>query len=132
MDGLGTLPMPSTLLVVDDNAISREGMAVVLRNEGYSVVVFPGAKEALSYLRDNPHPDLILLDMIMPPSEGDGWHFLANREQVPGLASLPIIIIPAISIACDEWAISLGACGVLKKPVEVEPLLAEIRRCLKS
>jgi CheY-like chemotaxis protein len=122
--------MSKLLLIVEDNAVSREGMAVILRKEGYEVVAFPDGQAALNYLTNNPAPDLILLDMIIPPPGCDGWRFLQQRNRLPGLASIPVIVTTGLGIASIEWAASLGAYGLLHKPIEVEPLLAEVRRCL--
>jgi hypothetical protein len=36
----------------------------------------------------------------------------------------------SLGIASEEWAASLGACGLIRKPVEMEPLLREVRRCI--
>jgi CheY-like chemotaxis protein len=117
-----------TILVAEDDAIQREGLAAILGKEGYAVLTAANAEEGLSWLRSQPPPDLILLDMLMRRGH-DGWHFLAERKAVPAAASIPIIIMTGIG-AGDDWARSLGACGLIRKPVEVESLLAEIRRCL--
>src|SRR5437016_13712865 len=105
-----------TILVVEDNDIQREGMAVILRQHGYSVVLMEDAEKALVYLRTNLRPHLILLDMMFPARVCDGWTFLDVRKQYPPLASIPVLITTAVGTACDEWAISLGAVGCLQKP----------------
>ena len=119
-----------TLLIIEDNEISREGLAVVLRREGYIVLTFPDGGTALDYMTRKPPPDLILLGMLIPPPGCDGWRFLKERRKLPALASVPVIITTGLGIASDEWAASLGAAGLLRKPIDVEPLLAEVRRCL--
>jgi hypothetical protein len=50
----------------------------------------------------------------------------------PAAASVPVVIITAIGIATQEWAASLGAKGLLRKPVDVETLVAEVKRYLKQ
>src|SRR5437867_8644043 len=74
-------PMGKTILVVDDDPITCEGLAAVLRPEGYSVVKSLSGKEARDYLSTEPAPDLILLDMMMP--RHDGWQFLNQRKGSP-------------------------------------------------
>ena len=118
-----------TILIVEDNTIQREGLAVVLRQHGFSVVLAPDGRIALESL-DHAVPDLILLDMLIPDNDSDGWWFLKRRRHVAKLASVPILIMTALCIASDEWAISLGAAGLIRKPCEVEPLVATIRQCL--
>jgi hypothetical protein len=45
--------------------------------------------------------------------------------------SLPVIIVTGIRIACDEWAVSLGATAVVQKPIDTDELLLKISRyCL--
>jgi putative two-component system response regulator len=122
-------PSPGkSLLVVEDNDVTREGLAVVLRRAGYQVALAGDGEEALDYLRGEPLPDLILLDMLM--SGVDGWEFLQRRKRDPALAALPVIIMTALGVASDEWATSLGATGWLHKPVEADDLLAAVRGSL--
>ena len=117
-----------TILIVEDNEVQREGLAAVLRKEGYTVIAAVGGSEAVAILQRIATPDLILLDMMIPPP--DGWRFMAMRKTNPLLAAAPVVIITALGVASPEWAASLGACGLLRKPVDTEPLLAEIRRGL--
>jgi CheY-like chemotaxis protein len=118
-----------TLLVVDDNEITREGLAAVLRREGCTVVLAGDGEQALACLRSGLVPDLILLDMMMP--RVDGWAFLAERRRHPAAVAVPVVILTGLSIANAEWASSLGAAGLLRKPVETETVLAEVRRCCR-
>ncbi|HTU16710.1 MAG TPA: response regulator [Gemmataceae bacterium] len=118
-----------TILIVEDNTIQREGLAVVLRQHGFSVLLAADGQKALELIDEAP-PDVILLDMLIPDKHSDGWWFLQQRRQVPRLASVPILIITALRIASDEWATSLGAAGLIRKPCEVEPLVATIQQCL--
>ena len=116
-----------TILVVEDNAITREGLGAILREAGYTVVLTAHGGEALAYLHGNPSPDLILLDMLMPVL--DGWHFLNELKRPPSASVVPILITTS-TVLSREWALSHGCCGFLRKPIEPESLLAEIRRCL--
>jgi CheY-like chemotaxis protein len=119
-------------MVLEDNDISREGTATILRREGYEVVAFNEGRAALDYCRSNKPPDVILLDMIVPPPGWDGWQFLAHRKTDPALATVPVILTTGLMVACNEWATSLGAVGLVRKPVDDGPLLAEVRRCLEK
>src|SRR4051812_25072978 len=80
-----------TILVVEDHPLQREGVAYLLRQHDYTVILAADAEEGLSWVRSEPSPDLILLDMMMRHGK-DGWYFLAQRKQVPGAASIPVII----------------------------------------
>lgn len=115
----------ATLLIVEDDPIAREGLVTILRRAGYSVVAMADGREALDYLRGEPLPALILLDMLLKGL--DGWTFLREKECEPSLAPVPVVIMTGMMSANLEWANALGAVGLLRKPIEVEVLLEEIR-----
>jgi CheY-like chemotaxis protein len=120
-------PAHPTLLVVEDNDVAREGLAVILRRAGYRVLPAANGEEALAVLRAGPTPDLILLDMFMPVL--DGWHFLERLRQQA--TQPPVVVTTAASILSREWAAAHGCAGLLRKPVGTDELLEEVRRCLE-
>jgi CheY-like chemotaxis protein len=120
---------PKSVLVVEDDAVFREGLAVVLRREGYRVILAEDGREAMDRLHEGPAPDLIVLDMMLPGE--DGWRFLERRRQDQTLRGVPVLIVTALGVGSADWAASLGACGYLRKPVDVDVLLAEVRRCCR-
>ena len=115
-----------TVLIVEDNAIAREGMAVVLFRHGYHALTAGHGREALELLASGPTPDLILLDRLMPVL--DGWKLL-DRLKAGRYSAIPVVITTG-TILTPEWAAGHGAAGFLKKPVEENDLLAEVKRCL--
>ncbi|XXT22232.1 response regulator [Sorangium sp. So ce429] len=120
--------MPATplkrILVVDDDPDIRETLAELLQEEGYAVSSAAHGGEALSALRADPRPGLILLDLMMPIM--DGWQFRAEQKKDPELASIPVVIISATGR--DEFVSSLGAAQFLKKPINLEQLLAAVEQ----
>jgi len=120
---------PPTILVVEDNAIAREGLVTVLGREGYHVAPLTNGKQALNYLRRGKRPDLILLDMLLP--ELDGWKFLDELEQWSKPLNEPIIIMTG-TILTPEWAAQRGCAGFLKKPIEVDRLLEVVKRFVSA
>jgi CheY-like chemotaxis protein len=117
-----------TVLVLEDNRIQREGIAAVLRDKGYEVELAENVTEAWRYLRGDPLPGLVLLDMMLPGV--DGWQFLNQLTRDPALAHVPVIIATGLGIASKEWAASLGAAGLLRKRFDaVQPVL-EVERFL--
>jgi CheY-like chemotaxis protein len=115
-----------TILVVEDNEVVREGTASLLRAEGYAAATAGHGREALDYLRANPPPDLILLDLTMPVL--DGWRFLEELRNEPGASHVPVVV--ATAAVKREGALAKGCAGYLHKPFEIASLLAEVRRCL--
>jgi CheY-like chemotaxis protein len=121
-------PAHPTLLVVDDNDVSREGFAAVLERAGYRVVPAANGEEALRRLGVGPPVDLVLLDMLMPVL--DGWHFL---DRLKGQSRQPrVIVTTSVPVLGWEWAGDHGCAGFLRKPVEAEELLSEVARWLGS
>jgi CheY-like chemotaxis protein len=116
-----------TLLVVEANEVTREGLALVLRREGYAVEALPNGRQPLDYLRSQPAPDLILLAMFTPSL--DGWGFLQEYQRLLLRPPVPVLIIapPAIT---REWATEHGCAGLVSEPIDTGELLAEVRRCL--
>lgn len=121
-----------TVLIIEDDDIQREVLAIELRQQDFTVVTASEGNEALNRLSSDSSPDLILLDMLVASGEHDGWWFLSQRQRIPFLAWVPVVIMTSLSVACEEWAASLGAAGLIRKPFDVEPLLDEIQHCLKD
>lgn len=121
-----------TILVIEDDTIQRVELAATLQRRGFRVLTATDGNEALNQLSSRPVPDLILLDMLIPSGCGDGRWFLEQRQHIPELTAVSVIIVTSLSEASKEWAASLGAAGLLRKPFEATALLDEIRRCLSK
>ena len=117
-------PNGKTILVVDDDQDIRDTLTELLQEEGYSVLRASHGVEALSALRDQPSPSLILLDLMMPVM--DGWQFRAEQRKDPALAKIPVVVISATGK--DEKVSALGAVQFLKKPIRLEQLLEAVAR----
>jgi CheY-like chemotaxis protein len=115
------------LLIVDDNYITREGLAVVLRRAGYEIVLATNGAEALAIL-SSLRPDLILLDMLMPIL--DGWHVL-QQLKARNFPPVPVVLVTATGLT-RQWAEDHGCCGFVPKPIIPAELLKEVRRCLEE
>jgi len=105
-----------TILVVEDDAPTREALAMILAAEGFAAVGAANGQEALSRLRGDIHADLILLDLMMPIM--DGWQFRREQARDPALADGNV----------NQKAAALRSAGYLQKPVDPEELLQVIRR----
>ena len=125
---VGSEGQKRTLLVVEDNDLAREGLAVLLRRQGYHVVPAADGQQALALLHAGPPPDLILLDMLMPVL--DGWHFLSRLKGLPA-GSAPVVVTTG-TILTREWAAQNGCAGFLRKPIEEDELLDEVNRLLAA
>jgi CheY-like chemotaxis protein len=110
-----------SILVVEDDADVREAVAAVLESAGYRVVEAEHGRAALERLRDQGSIIcLILLDLFMP--EMNGWAFRSAQMQDPALASIPVLVLSADSMAAQR-AVTPGVIAALTKPVEFDQLL---------
>ncbi|MBX3187284.1 MAG: response regulator [Labilithrix sp.] len=112
------------VLVVDDNVDTRLTVELILSSEGYHVSTASNGVEALAQLRTAAVlPSVILLDLMMPLM--DGYQFRAEQRSDPILSDIPVLIFTADGNAEDKAA-SLGAAGFLRKPIDLDVLVAEI------
>jgi diguanylate cyclase (GGDEF)-like protein len=119
---------PATVLVVEDEASSRELLVELLQDEGYRVLAAAGAWEALGAVARQP-PDIVISDVCM--SGGDGLSLLqALREGAHGRT--PVIMVSAMNdIDRRVNALDLGADDFVSKPIVLEELLARVRSHLR-
>jgi len=122
MNGETTTP---TILVVDDDPDIREIIVFALDSYGYPTVAVRDGATALGWLRANPGPALILLDLMMP--ELGGIAFLEAYRLNPVLSAIPVVVMSGDSNA-GEVASRLGAHGCLKKPMDLDQLIATVER----
>jgi CheY-like chemotaxis protein len=113
------------LLVVDDDPDLRSTLLSLLAEEGYTVEVAPDGREALERLSSGPHPDAILLDLMMPVM--NGWQFRARQLALPAFASIPTIVMTAIH---NLERAAITADHFLPKPIRLAELRSAIDRCL--
>ena len=123
---LTSLTRAAEVLVIDDDPAVRGCLTRLLEREGHTVATAGDGRQALDYLRSNPPPRLILLDLTMPAM--DGREFLIRRQQVPALRDVPVVAFSA----CIDWdaacPLDLGAAESLYKPFDLPKLLEVTRR----
>ena len=120
--------MSDRVLIVDDEANIRRMLAALLREEGMTVVEAPNGNAALLQL-DDADPDVILLDLLMPPGP-DGLDTLVRfRERG---RTMPVIMMSGKAQLNDAVrAVKLGAFQFLEKPLTPESVLVTIRAALE-
>src|SRR4029079_3026351 len=91
----------ATVLAVDDEPDILEIVKVNLELEGHTVLVARSGAEAIELVRRTV-PDLVLLDIMMPGT--DGWDVLARRKRDPELhaTTVPVVMLTALSAADDR------------------------------
>ncbi len=116
------MDLKTQILVVDDDAGSRNALTTLLRDEGFTVIGMPGGREAMEYLRESPPPKLIVLDLMMP--DVDGWDLRHLQKQDPKLAAIPVIAVSAAGKLPD-------ADAQFRKPLDYEKFLGVVRQYVK-
>jgi CheY-like chemotaxis protein len=112
------------VLIVDDDDDLRETLADSLLDYGLTVERARGGKEALAYVQANPAPRAIVLDLGM---EGmDGAEVLERVRSLEGLGATDIIILTGQREVDEQRLLALGATRVLRKPVALLVLIAEL------
>jgi len=111
------------VLVAEDDALIRQGLAEILEKEGYQVVQAEDGEQALD-LFERESPDFACLDIMMPGCSGyDVCRILRERR-----VDLPIIFISAKSEEIDKvLGLELGADDFILKPFGVREVVARIR-----
>jgi putative two-component system response regulator len=118
-----------TLLVVDDTPENLTLMAGILKDE-YRVKVATTGEKALTIARAAPHPDLILLDIMMPLV--DGYEICRRLKGEPETSDIPVIFLTALSDLKDEkQGLEVGAVDYITKPISPPILMARVRNHLK-
>lgn len=121
--------MPEVLYVEDDDSI-RGLYAEYLREAGFSVREVRLAEEGLDAVR-RAAPDLVLLDLAMPPGEMSGVEVLARLREEQASATIPIVLFSGLgNILNPELIKSLSVAAVVPKPARVRHLVDVVTRVL--
>lgn len=110
-----------SILVVEDDEVTRDGLLFLLQDRGYAAQGVANGKEALDYLRSQPLPCLIVLDLMMPVM--NGAEFRRRQREEPALASLPVVVLSAVE---GTLGADMEAAAYVPKPVDPGELLAAV------
>lgn len=118
---------PTTILIVDDHAANRDTLTELLQNQSadYRLVEAANGPQALQLAADL-HPDLILLDVMMP--DMDGFEVCKRLRADPKLAEVPVIMVTALDDRQSRIkGIESGADDFISKPFDRAELRARVR-----
>ncbi len=123
----GSQEVRARLLVVEDDDDVREEIGHTMRSEGFDVELAWNGDEALSILRNHPSFDLILLDLMLPKT--DGWQFRLTQRADPLLSAIPVI---AMSASTSAQARAIDADAYVPKPFTSDALIGAVRQVLQQ
>jgi putative two-component system response regulator len=117
------------ILVVDDQPKNLQLVGTMLRSKGYQVVPAQSGAEALVAAAKH-HPDLVLLDVMMPVM--DGYEVCQRFKEDDALREIPILFVSALTETLDKVkAFEVGGVDYITKPFELEEVYARVETHLQ-
>src|SRR5215475_8065143 len=119
-------PMKGRVLVVDDDAALAEMLGIVLRGEGFEPTFVSDGDKAVEVFRES-RPDLVLLDLMLPGSDG-----IDVCRQIRAESGVPIVMLTAKTDTVDVvLGLESGADDYIVKPFKSKELVARVRARLR-
>ena len=123
-------PVSALILIVDDDSMTRLMLGQALESEGHRIIEASNGEQALALYSEN-HPELVLLDAILPTI--DGFEVCNQLQKLPGGTRTPVLMITGLN---DEesvdHAFEAGAVDYVTKPIHWAVLRQRVRRLLLS
>ena len=116
------------VMIVDDSPTEVHVMRTALEKHGFDTVSAASGSECITLAKEM-HPDLILMDIVMPDVNG----FQATRALTrdPSTQSIPVVMVTTKSQESDRiWGMRQGAVDYLVKPVTASDLVAKAEEIL--
>ena len=120
--------MSDTILVIEDERVTRSSLKNFLTSEGFSVLTAENGQVGIDLARDHL-PDLVICDIMMP--ELDGYDVLRMLQATPSTSKIPFIFL---TVAADnlgqQQSLDMGADDYLSKPITSDRLRTAIENQL--
>ena len=118
-----------TVLVVDDDTDLLKLLRTYLKMEGYAVRTAEKRDDILVALREQPKPDLILLDVQLP--DANGFDILVKMRQHPYMKTIPVVMLTGEDTReAVIRGLQAGADGYITKPFEPDSVVAAVKAVL--
>jgi signal transduction histidine kinase len=121
---------PKHILIIDDKIENFDTIETILNGDNYQLTYASSGKKAFSLLENIQHPDVILLDVMMP--EMDGLEVCRRLKNHLSYQHIPIIMVTALSSKEDlARCLSEGADDFISKPLDAIELRARLNSLLR-
>ena len=118
------------VLVIDDNAMNRRLVQVLLKSRGYDVCEAASAPEGFAILAKK-RPDIILMDIQLP--EVDGLTATRQLKADPVTRDIPVVAVTSYAMTGDEaMALEAGCSAYVTKPIDKTLFLETVARMLEG
>lgn len=125
----GMPAITGTVLVIDDQPINQQVLALILERNNLRVRVAGDGDRGLELVQREPI-DLVLLDIMLPGL--DGYEILSRLSGDPATKDIPVILISSLDTVADKVrGIELGASDYITKPFDPQEVLARVRTHLR-
>ncbi|WP_433191750.1 response regulator [Nocardia sp. CA-107356] len=115
--------MTANLMIVDDDEVVRGALRSAMEDEGYDVAEAHEAEDALTYLRSNDAPDVMIVELMLGDMDGFDCIREIRREH-----DVPIIVVSSRDDTHDVVAaLEAGADDYVTKPFEIKEISARMR-----
>ncbi len=122
--------MQKTILVVEDSPMELKLMLGLLENKGYQLLSATDGEEAVAVAQEH-HPDLILLDVVLPKK--NGYQVCRQLKNSPDTAGSKIVMVSSKTQETDRfWGMKQGADDYVTKPIDAAQMLAAIARAMEG
>ena len=122
--------VPARVLVVEDDDNIATALEYVIGREGMACERVSSGAEAMPRIR-NTHPDLVLLDIMLP--EVSGYDICRLIRTDPGLSDVRVLMMTARGSSAEQKRVlALGADGFISKPFDLKYLRSEMHRVLAA
>ena len=118
------------ILIVEDTKAEQQLISALLKQAGFSAFSVDSSEEARQWLANNPLPNLILLDIILP---GDsGLDLCREIRENPELKQIPILFCSSKSEDFDRiWALKQGGDEYITKPFVPQKLIDSVAQYVR-
>ena len=120
----------ATILIIDDSQVDLYTLKKIVEKAGHEVVTAEDGEHGLRSAK-SAHPDLILMDIIMPGMSG--YEATRKLRKDTETSEIPIIFVTSKTLETDRiWGLRQGAKAYITKPVNEQKLLSAIEETLAA